>query len=334
MKILYIGGTGNISISSVELAVKQGMDVYLLNRGKSIIEKPEGTKSLIADINNPAQVRSALKEQRFDVVVNWIVFKPEEILRDYELFKDITNQYIFISSASIYQKPPTHPIITESTPLYNPFWDYSQNKIACEELCNKLYREKGFPITIVRPSHTYRNVIPVAIGSWTDFTIIDRIQKGKPIVIHGDGTSLWTITHSDDFAKGFNGLLGHQQAIGHSFHITSDELLTWNQIYDAVGEAAGVKPKIIHIPSNFICEVGDKNGMSWMWGNLLGDKAYSVIFDNTKIKTFVPGFTATIPFKVGIKKTIKWFEADPRRMLISEENNNFLDAVIKEYKKI
>jgi nucleoside-diphosphate-sugar epimerase len=331
MKILYIGGTGNISISSVELAVKQGMDVYLLNRGKSRIENPAGATVLTVDINNTEQVCSALKGHYFDVVVNWIVFKPEEILRDYELFKDITNQYIFISSASVYQKPPTHPVITESTPLYNPYWDYSQDKIACEELCNKLYRENGFPVTIVRPSHTYRTVIPVAIGSWIDFTIIDRIRKGKPIVVHGDGSSLWTLTHSDDFAKGFNGLLGNPQAIGHSFHITSDELLTWNQIYDAVAKAAGAEPNIIHIASDFICKVAENMGQQWMWGNLHGDKTHSVIFDNTKIKTFVPGYTATIPFSEGIKRTIRWFEADPKRIFISEENNRFLDTLVEAY---
>lgn len=333
MRILYIGGTGNISISSVELALAQGMDITLLNRGKSLIETPEGATILTADINNPEQVRSVLKNRKFDVVVNWIVFKPEEILRDFGLFKNITKQYIFISSASVYQKPPTHPVITESTPLFNPYWDYSQDKIACEELCNKLYRDRGFPVTIVRPSHTYRTVIPVAVGSWADFTIIDRIRKGKPIVVHGDGSSLWTLTHSDDFAKGFNGLLGHQQAVGHSFHITSDELLTWNQIYEAVGDAAGAIPNIVHISSDFICSVADNMGLGWMRGNLHGDKANSVIFDNTKIKTFVPGFKATIPFSTGIKKTIEWFEADPKRICISEENNNFIDAVIRLHPK-
>ncbi|MBN1820866.1 MAG: SDR family oxidoreductase [Prolixibacteraceae bacterium] len=329
MKILYIGGTGNISISSVELALEQGIEVFLLNRGKSIIKNPPGAISLIADINNPKQVKSDLKGHTFDVVVNWIAFKPEDVQRDYELFKDIIKQYIFISSASAYQKPPLFPVITESTPLFNPYWDYSRDKIACEELCNKLYREKGFPVTIVRPSHTYRTVIPAAIGSWTDFTVIDRIRKGKPIVLHGDGTSLWTLTHSDDFARGFNGLLGHQQAIGHSFHITSDESLTWNQIYEAMGEAAGVEPKIVYLTSETICKMGDKHGMNWMWGNLLGDKSYSVIFDNTKIKTFVPEFKATILFKKGIKKTIDWFDEDPTRKFISEENNHFLDVLVK-----
>lgn len=331
MKILYIGGTGNISFSSVELAIRQGLDIYLLNRGTSITETPEGAKTLAADINNPYQVKALLKGHRFDVVVDWIAFKPEDVQRDYELFKDITGQYIFISSASVYQKPPTHPLITESTPLFNPFWDYSQNKIACEELCNRLYRNHHFPVTIVRPSLTYRTVIPVSIGSWTDFTVIKRIREGKPVVVQGDGTSLWVNTHSDDFAKGFNGLLGHQQAVGHSFHITSDELLTWNQIYEAVGEAAGAAPKIVHIPSDYICDFGDKTGLPWMRGNLLGDKSYSVIFDNTKIKTFVPGFVAGIPFREGIKRTIEWFDADTRRIVINEENNNFLDVVIKSY---
>jgi nucleoside-diphosphate-sugar epimerase len=333
MKIVYIGGTGNISFSSVELALKQGIEVYLVNRGKSRNKKPEGAISWIADINNPQQVKELLKGHAFDAVVNWIAFTPADIQRDYELFKDITQQYIFISSASVYQKPPSHPVITESTPLANPYWQYSRDKIACEELCNKLYREEGFPITIVRPSHTYRTVIPAALGSWTDFTLMERIRQGKPIVAHGDGTSLWVMTHADDFAKGFNGLLGHQQAIGHSFHITSDEVLTWNQIYEAMGEAAGAEPRIIHIPSDFICEVGDQYGMTQIRGTLLGDKSYSVIFDNTKIKTFVPDFKATIPFSKGMKSTVRWFDEDPERKVISEENNRFLDLVIELYTK-
>lgn len=332
MKILYIGGTGNISISSVELALNQGFEVFLLNRGLSKIKNPKGVVPLIADINNTEQVKSALNRHTFDVVVNWIVFKPEEIQRDFELFKDITRQYIFISSASAYQKPPSFPVITESTPLYNPYWDYSRNKIACEELCNKFYREKGFPVTIVRPSHTYRTAIPAAVGSWADFTLIERIRQGKPIVSHGDGTSLWTLTHSDDFAKGFNGLLGHQQAIGHSFHITSDESLTWDQIYQAMGEAAGAEPKIVHIPSETICRLADKQGMPWMRGNLLGDKSHNVIFDNSKIKAFVPGFIATIPFIKGIKRTIQWFDDDPSRKFISEENNRFLDLLTNYFR--
>ena len=217
-------------------------------------------------------------------------------------------------------------MITESTPLYNPYWQYSRDKIACEERLNQLYREYDFPITIVRPSLTYETVIPAAIGSWTDFTLIDRIRKGKKIIVHGDGSSLWTITHSRDFALGFIGLLGHQQAIGHSFHITSDEILTWNQIYEAMGYAAGRDPNLVHIPSEYIARFDD-----FQRGNLLGDKAWSVIFDNTKIKSFVPEFKATISFKSGIAETVKWFEAKEERMVILDETNLFMDRVISEY---
>ncbi len=331
MKVLYIGGTGNISIASTQLAVQQGIEMFVLNRGNRLESFPNGVKSIKADIANMEAVKAAIADHTFDVVVNWIAFTPADIRRDYELFKDKTKQYVFISSASAYQKPVSHPVITESTPLINPYWDYSRNKIACEELLNSLYRKNHFPVTIVRPSLTYNTVIPVAIGGWTEYTIVDRIRKGKKIIIHGDGTSLWTITHADDFAKGFNGLLGHQQAIGHAFHITSDEILTWNQIYEALVEAIGVKAQFVHIPSEFICKVADKMGIAWMRGNLLGDKSNSVIFDNSKIKSFVPGFTATIPFKQGIKRTIEWFEAEPNRMIVSKETNQFMDSVINTY---
>jgi len=264
--------------------------------------------------------------------VNFIAYTPEDIKQDIEVFSGLTKQYIFISSASVYQKVGGHPVITESTPLYNPYWDYSRDKITCEEMLNDEFRNNGFPITIVRPSLTYDTVIPVAIGSWTDFTIIDRIRKGKEVIIHGDGSSLWTITHSDDFANAFVGLLGHQQAIGHAFHITSDELLNWNQIYQAVAEAAEAPLKSVHIASDFICDVADTIDQRWMRGNLLGDKAVSTIFDNTKIKRFVPGWTATIPFKEGFKRTVKWFEADPSRMVIDQGNNDLIDTILKAYK--
>jgi nucleoside-diphosphate-sugar epimerase len=265
-------------------------------------------------------------------VVNFIAYKPEDVKRDIELFNGQTKQYIFISSASVYQKVGGHPVITESTPLYNPYWAYSQDKITCEEILNNEFRKNGFPITIVRPSLTYDTVIPVAIGSWTDYTIIDRMKKGKEVIIHGDGTSLWTVTHSDDFAQGFVGLLGHQQAIGHAFHITSDELLNWNQIYEAVAEAAGAELKAVHIASDFICDVADRMDQRWMRGNLLGDKAVSTIFDNSKIKRFVPGYNAIIPFKEGIKRTVKWFEAEASRMVIDHGNNKFIDTVLEAYK--
>lgn len=330
MKVLFIGGSGNISAAVSRLAADRGIEVFHLNRGNRKFEYP-GVTSIVGDITKPDEVKKALGDQYWDVVVNWIAFKPEDVERDIKLFSGKTDQYIFISSASAYQKPLTHPVVTESTPLYNPFWDYSRDKIACEELLNQTYRDHDFPITIVRPSLTYDTVIPVAIGSFEDYTIIDRMKKGKPVVVHGDGYSLWTVTHSKDFAKGFVGLLGNQQAIGHDFHITSDEILTWNQIYEAVAEAAGVKANIIHIATDFICDVADKVGQSWMRGNLHGDKAVSHIFDNTKIKTFVPDFVATIPFRQGIKETIQWFEAEPERMVIVEENNNFMDAVIEAY---
>jgi len=331
MKALFIGGTGNISTACSKLCLDRGMELYILSRGKRKRKELDAARILKADINNPKQVKACLKNHRFDVVVNFIAFTPAEIQRDIDLFSGICNQYIFISSASAYQKPPTHSIITESTPLFNPFWDYSRDKIACEELLLKAYREKGFPVSIVRPSHTYETVIPAAVGSWEDFTLIERIRQGKQIVIHGDGSSLWVMTHSRDFAIGFVGLMGNQRSIGHSFHITSDEILTWNQIYEAMAEAAGVELNAVHIASDFICDEADKLDQSWMRGNLLGDKANSSIFDNSKIKDFVPGYVATIPFREGIKRTVDWFDADPSRIWIDDTNNQLMDHIIKAY---
>ncbi len=334
MKILFIGGTGNISGACTREALRQGMEVYHLNRGSSGKKAPEGVITITADINESGEVAKKLKGLKFDAVANFVAFKAEDIERDYLLFKDITSQYIFISSASAYQKPLSHPIVTESTPLKNPFWDYSRDKIACEDKLNTLYRENDFPITIVRPSLTYDTVIPVALGSWDDYTIVKRMLAGKPVVVQGDGTSLWTITHSEDFAIGFVGLLGHQQAIGHAFHITSDEILTWDQIYEAVGAAVGVKPNIVHVSSDFIAGVVKEIGQDWLVGNFLGDKSISAVFDNSKIKTFVPEFKATIPFKKGIKRTIEWFQADESRMKINEFWNETIDAILERYNKV
>lgn len=328
MKVLFIGGTGNISGAVSRLCLERGLELWLLNRGKTQTQFP-GARHLAADIRNEREAFKALEGEAFDAVVNWIAYVPPDIERDFRLFRDRTHQYVFISSASAYQKPLSHPVVTESTPLANPYWQYSRDKIACEDLLNRLHREERFPITIVRPSLTYETVIPVAIGSWDDYTIIDRMKRGGKIIVHGDGTSLWTITHSEDFAKGFVPLLGHQQAIGHAFHITSDEILTWNQIYQAVGAAAGVEPRMVHIPSDFIARFDD-----FQVGNLLGDKAVSVIFDNSKIKRFVPDFRATIPFKVGIKRTIEWFEEKPSRRRIVDENNVFMDRVLEAYGRL
>jgi nucleoside-diphosphate-sugar epimerase len=331
MRVLFIGGTGNISTACARLAMAAGMDLSILSRGFRRNPELEGASFITADINKLPTVKSALDGKRFDVVVNFIAYTPEEIERDIQLFSGKCGQYIFISSASAYQKPLSHPIITESTPLVNPYWDYSRDKIACEDLLMKAYRAYRFPITIVRPSHTYETVIPAAIGSWEDFTLIERMRKGKEIIIHGDGTSLWTMTHSRDFAKGFVGLLGNVQAIGHSFHITSDEVLTWNQIYEAMAEAAGVGLKAVHISSEFICRIADGMDQEWMRGNLLGDKANSAIFDNTKIKRFVPDYLATISFSEGIKGTVEWFDLHPERIRIDEMNNRMMDAILTAY---
>jgi len=333
MKVLFIGGTGNISTAVSRLTVERGIDLYLLNRGTRPVTV-EGAHGLVADIKDPKSTQAALEGHEWDAVVNWIAFTTPDVERDLALFAGKTRQYIFISSASVYQKPLAHPVVTESTPLVNPYWQYSRDKIACEERLTRAYRDEGFPITIVRPSLTYETVLPVAIGGWNDYTIVDRMKRGEPVVVHGDGTSLWTVTHSRDFAKGFVGLLGHQQALGHAFHITSDELLTWDQIYRAVGAAAGVEAKIVHIASEFIVKVARELGQGWMEGNLLGDKAASVIFDNTKIKRFVPEFTATIPFAAGIRETVRWFEEKPERMTIKQGNNDLIDALLAAYARV
>jgi nucleoside-diphosphate-sugar epimerase len=327
MKVLFIGGTGNISVWVSKLAVEHGFELYLLNRGRRGVDIP-GAHTITADMARPDQVRAALGNRHFDAVVNWIAYTGPDVECDLGLFRGRCGQYIFISSASAYQKPLTHPVITESTPLANPYWQYSRNKIACEERLMRAYREEGFPATIVRPSHTYNTHFPVAVGYWASYLIPRRMLDGKPIVVHGDGTSLWTLTHSEDFAKGFVGLLGHPQAIGHAFHITSDFVLTWNQIYEQIGDALGVKPRLVHIPSDVIARVEPETG-----AGLLGDKMWCAVFDNSKIKRFVPGFVATIPFHEGIRRTIKWFEADPSRMKIIDRNNEFIDRVIAAYQK-
>ncbi len=329
MKILFIGGTGNISTACSRRILGREHVLHLLTRGKRKPSGLDGAHFIRGDINDVDQMKELLKDTYYDVVTNFIAFTPEEVERDIRLFSGKCGQYIFISSASAYQKPPSHPVITESTPLHNPFWQYSRDKIACEELLTKAYREQGFPVTIVRPSHTYDTVIPAAIGSWEDFTLIDRMRRGKAIVIPGDGTSLWVMTHSVDFASGFTGLLGNQHAIGHPFHITSDELLTWNQIYEAMAEAAGARLNAVHVASDLICDVAENMGDTFMRGNLLGDKANSVIFDNSKIKRLVPGFVATIPFREGIARTIRWFDEDPARIRIDDHNNRLMDELLK-----
>ncbi len=325
MRVLFIGGTGNISSACSRLAVERGMEVVLLNRGQRPVEIP-GAACVTANIKKPDEVGKALGDQTFDAVANFIAFDTADVERDTALFAKRTKQYLFISSASAYQKPLLHPVVSESTPLANPYWEYSRLKIAAEERLNRACREQGFPGVIVRPSLTYDTVIPLAIGSWNDFTMIDRMRKGRPVVVHGDGTSLWTVTHSEDFAKAFVGLLGNTEATGHAFHITSDELLTWDQIWQYTAAAAGCEANIVHVPSDFIAGLDE-----FQRGNLLGDKAVSAIFDNSKIKRFVPGFNATIPYREGIRRTIEWFEADPARMRIVEGHNALHDRILEAY---
>jgi len=325
MKVLFIGGTGFISTAVSRIAIERGMELYLLNRGIRSSEIP-GARQLTGDIHNPESMRNALQNLKFDVVVDWIAYTPEDIERDLQVFRGRTRQFVFISSATVYQKPPVNYLITESTPLGNPFWDYAQKKIDCETRLMKAYREEDFPVTIVRPSFTYNTYLPVAIGGFGCYTLADRLLKGKPIIVHGDGTSLWVNTHAEDFAKGFLGLLGNEKAIGEAFHITSDEVLTWNQIYQTIAEALGVKANIVHIPTDFIISV-----VPQMKGGLLGDKAWSVVFDNSKIKSFVPEFQATIPFSEGMRRALEWFAADKSRQRIDEHVNQEMDKIIDAY---
>jgi len=323
MKVLFIGGTGIISSACSQLAVERGIEFYLLNRGLTRRPVPEGTQIIKGDIRNRDSVESALGSRDFDAIVDWVAYIPEHIENDLELFRGRTQQYVFISSASAYQTPPVSLPVTESTPLSNPFWEYSRNKIACEERLIRAYRDEGFPITIVRPSHTYdRTSLPMHGG----FTIVDRMRKGQKVIVHGDGSSLWVLTHHRDFAKGFVGLLGNSHAVGEAFHITSDEVLTWNQIFEIVAQVAGVKANVIHIPSEIIARYDTE------WGDsLLGDKTHSMIFDNSKIKRIVPNFAATIPFAWGAEEIINWYNANPDQQIINVALNNIIDKIIRDF---
>jgi nucleoside-diphosphate-sugar epimerase len=326
MKVLFIGGTGIISSACTELALARGIDLYLLNRGETTKRGPfpEGIKLLKADIRDAASVKDALGDHHFDAVVNWIVFNPKQIEQDIELFRGRISQYVFISSASAYQTPPANLPIRESTVLDNPFWEYSRNKTACEEQLVGAYREEKLPITIVRPSHTYdKTLLPFDGG----YTVVDRMRKGKPVFVMGDGTSLWTLTHHKDFAVAFVGLLGNPHAIGETFHITSDEWLPWNQIYQIVAAAAGVRqPKLVHVPSDLIAAYDPELG-----AGLLGDKSHSSIFDNSKIKRVVPEFVAKIPFSQGAREIMAWYDEKPSRQVIDQAFNALTETILSAY---
>ena len=327
MKLLFIGGTGIISTACTALAARRGLDLTLLSRGQHASELPSGVKTLTADVNDSELLRK-LERESFDVVVDWIAFTQEDIERDLRLFRGRTRQFVFISSASAYQKPQANYLITESTPLANPYWDYSRNKIACEERLMQAYRDEGFPVTIVRPSLTYgETLIPLVLNSWQQsYTAVDRMIRGQKMVVPGDGTSLWVVTHNTDFAEGLVGLLGHAQAIGEAFHITSDEVLTWDQLFRIVGAAVGVEPQLVHIPSDFVAAC-----LPEKTGTLLGDKSVSVVFDNSKIKRFVPGYCATTSFAEGMRQSLAWFNADASRKQIDHAVNGSMDKLIAAY---
>jgi len=326
LKVLFIGGTGVISSACAALCVERGFDLWLLNRGKSFRPPPTGAKLIRADIRKTAEARSALARLDFDVVVDWVAYDVGHVKKDVALFKDRAAQYVFISSATVYQKPPQRLPITESTALHNPYWDYAGNKIGCEAYLREAFKKKGFPVTVVRPSHTYDNTMVPFHGG---YTVIERMKKGKKVIVHGDGTSLWTLTHHKDFANGFLGLLGNDDAIGESYHITSDELLTWNQIFQIAAEALDVTPRFVHIPSDFI------NRFDREWGSsLLGDKAHSMIFDNSKIKKTVPDLGVTIPFSTGVREIIGWYEADESRQVIDEKKDRVMDLIIESFESI
>jgi len=329
MKILFIGGTGNISKAALDLASKSDAEIFMLNRGNNLYDIPKRVRFIKGDIREFNFIKQCLKCYKFDVVIDWIAYNPNHIVNDIKLFGSQLKQYVFISSASVYEKPPSNYIITEKTPLSNPFWEYAQNKIRCENMLHDEYQRSSFPFTIVRPSHTYHKRVPYVFNSKLHpWTLIDRLINGEKIIVPGDGTSLWTLTHSLDFAKGFIGLIGNDKAIGETFHITSDEVLTWNEILNEIADTVDVKPNVIHIPSDFICHLSPSH-----FGSLIGDKSNSIVFDNSKIRSFVPSFTANISFKNGIKESVSWYKSNPQLCTVDDNFNQLTNNIINAYEK-
>lgn len=311
-----------ISTACSELCIDNGYDLYLLNRGQSLRVPPAKAKIINADIRDTRAVKTILAKKKFDVVVDWIAYTEEHVKNDFEIFGDKTYQYIFISSASAYHKPPLILPITEDTPLHNPFWTYSQGKIDCENFLMKLFTEENFPVTICRPSHTYDKTRFPLYGNYTAFS---RMKQNKSIIIHGDGNTLWTLTNTRDFAKGFIGLLGNSKCIGEAYHITSDETMTWNQIAETIALAARLELKITHIPAEFITKYDEE------WGsNITGDKGYDTVFNNSKIRSIIPQFKAVIPYREGIKEVIAWY-SEPKNQLVNSEIDLLMDKMIAEY---
>ena len=324
MKVLFIGGTGNISSACSDLAISRGIELYHLNRGLSAgIRNGQGAKTIISDIRDFEETQKALQGYTFDAVVDFIAYLPEHIENDIKLFTGKTKQFVFISSASAYQTPPEKLPIIEETPLDNPFWEYSRNKIACEDKLKDAFIENGFPYTVVRPSHTYdKTILPVVGG----YTVLHRMVQGLPVILHGDGTSIWTLTHSRDFAVGLIGLLGKIEAINQAYHITSDEWLTWNGIYTILAKELNVTPHIVHIPSDIIAKYDQTIG-----DGLLADKSQSMIFDNTKIRKLVPDFNPVIAFEQGATEIVEWFKANTLQKEPDETINLLMDTIIQDY---
>ncbi len=333
-KALFIGGTGTISTAITQrIASMPEWELYLINRGNRSRVIPPNVKLILADINDEEDVRLKLEGLQFDCVCDFIGFVPSQVERDYRLFKDITKQYMYISSASAYEKPVSNYIITEETPLVNPYWQYSRDKIACEAFLMEKYRDEGFPVTIIRPTYTYdERSVPLSVmgnsGSWQ---VLDRMLQGKQVIIHGDGTSLWTMTHNSDFAKGFTGLMANEKAIGQAIQITSDETLTWTQIYQCVADALGVELRPYYISSYFLADIAPEYDFE---GGLLGDKACSVVFDNTKLKSLVPDFKPEVPFAQGIKRTVDYIHEHPQLKRPDPQFDAWCDNIIKKLESL
>ena len=326
LKVLFIGGSGVISSACSRLAADRGLELHVLNRGATALRPlPEQARVLLADVRDPAAVRSALGGHDYDAVVDWVAFTPDHIRADLDLFRGRTGQYVFISSASAYQTPPSRLPIVESTPLRNPWWEYSRDKIACEDLLVAAYRDEGFPATIVRPSHTYDPTLVPLHGGWT---AVERMRAGREVVVHGDGTSLWTLTHSDDFARGFVPLLGAPRTVGEAFHITSDDVLTWDAIAHTLAAAAGVEARIVHVTSDAIAAEDPEWGAS-----LLGDKTHSAVFDNTKLRRVVPDYVARIPFEEGAREIVAWHDADPARREVDAAYDALADRLVAAHRR-
>ncbi len=323
LRVLFLGGTGIISSACARRAIELGLDLTVVNRGRTSTRPlPPEAKQITADVGDQAAL-AEVAGQDFDAVVDWVAFTPDQVRSRTDAFRGHIGQYVFISSASAYQTPPARLPITESTPLRNPYWQYSRDKIACEDLLTGLYREEGFPVTIVRPSHTYDRTLVPFDGGWT---IVERMRRGQPVVVHGDGTSLWTLTHHRDFARGLVPLLGHPRTLGEAFQITSDDVLTWDQIANTLAAAAGTTAQIVHVPSDAIAAVHQG------WGDgLLGDKTHSAVFDNSKLRQAVPDYVATIPFETGAREIISWYDEDPSRRHVDQKIDEAMNTLIARY---